>query len=155
VPAIALLIACNPTVQFAGLANELDNRVGGGVSLASTSSGTGGSLGTGGGGVTIDAGPAQSLCDCAEAIVQASSTCVTCNTANCTSAFTACEQATPASACSEGESCVFGCDGGPCIAGCLGMFPSYATYLECLYSACAPSCGWSPALDCPYDAGTD
>jgi hypothetical protein len=159
VPSAVALVACEPTTHFPGLQDELNNRTGVGTPVATSSSGSSGSGSSSSG--FQDAGPAQSLCDCAVAETAAVSGCTTCQNMSCAVAYTTCLQA-PNNDCSNGIMCVDNCvtsgsvasaDGGSCVAACLMAHPAYTTFVQCLDSMCAARCGWVPPLNCPFDAG--
>jgi hypothetical protein len=159
VPSVVALVACETTAHLPGLPDELNNHVSQGTPQATSSSaGSSGSSGSSSSSSGfVDAGPAQSLCDCAAAIVDGVPGCKTCSNMSCITAYTTCLQAPD---CSPAISCVAGCfdggvvqqDGG-CIAGCLQQSPSYSTYVDCLDTMCGSQCGWAPPLVCPIDAG--
>jgi hypothetical protein len=119
----------------------------GGASSTSTST-TGSTLSS-----TSSGGTALSVCDCAAALNAGNTSCVSCQNAQCVSPLIACQ----ASTCSAGTACVFGCGGqGPCIAGCIENNPAYATFIDCMFAACAPACAEAVPLTCPLpDGGAD
>lgn len=161
-PTVVVLFGCNVDIEksLPGLPNELPNKSGGGRGVpsgtgsGSSSSGTGSSSSSTSSSSSGSAGAAQSPCDCADAFFNGSSTCVACESSMCNNAYVACM----AGDCSPATVCVANCnDQGPCIAQCLTAFPDYAFFVNCLFTACAPSCGVATPLMCPLpsDAGAD
>jgi hypothetical protein len=139
-PAVVTLFACNVDTQFNGLKNEVPNV----INTTPILSIDGGILSTGTGGGST--GTAMSLCDCAESIVSGAASCTSCEQKACQAQYTACQATT----CPAATQCVYGCNNvGPCIANCIAANPAYQTFLECLLSGCASSCGRATPLSCP------
>jgi len=146
-PTVVVLIGCNvDNTHLPGLPNELPNRQGapsGPVTGTHTSSGTTSSS------TAPITGPALNECDCAAAVLAASPSCLMCQNQTCMTVYTHCA----ATDCPMAATCVKGCNNsGPCIAGCIDMYPGYQGYMQCLfYNGCAPSCGVTASLSCPRD----
>ncbi len=164
--AVVTAIGCGvDKPQYPGLANEVPNTLGGAGSVVgggnggsststttttTTTTGAGGNGGAGGGTVTSDAGPAESLCDVAEALLVGGGPCSVCELAATCATFR-----TNCSTCSTGTMCVDSCTGDPtCIGNCLTDNVPFETFIQCVFTDCGSSCGLSPPLACPLpDAG--
>jgi hypothetical protein len=168
-PAVVTSFGCNVDgSQFPGLPNEIPNHLGGGVVLtgsggATTTTTVSSTSGSGSGGATgsttgsTSSGStttgALSVCDCAAALNAGSTSCVSCQNAQCVNPLITCQTST----CNVGIMCVLNCAGqGPCVAGCIENNPAYATFLACMFTFCAPACGEAVPLTCPLpDGGAD
>ncbi len=143
--------------NYPALTGDGPTKTGGGVgSVTTTTTGTGGEGGADAGSDdagTTDAGTlgeALSVCDVAEALAMtpAEATCKGCENSECLSAYSTC-----GTACSDSTDCVASCNSGSpayagCVSGCIDDTPAYATFLACMLTNCASSCGVATPLAC-------